>query len=451
MDHARPTYPPLRLSRPAAAPRLSFITGFEGTQMFGHATDVLDTTEHVHRFRDDLGLLARDGLRSLRACIPWHKIEREPGRYDWAWTGSYLGHIRALGLNPIVDPLHHTSFPQWLEHGFANPSFPETYERFTVAFAKRYPWVTDYTIINEPLATAILCGFTGDWYPHWEGRAGIVPIVLGMARAIARITPRLAELVPGLRIVHVDTCERHHALDAPSAVHADFANELRFVVLDLILGRMDRNHPLWTTMRRHGMSADDAAWFQGNPARVDVLGLDYYAHSEMGWNVQGRSEHFEPLGFRRAAIEYVDRYALPVMLSETNLRGRIEDRISWLRYMVGECEALAAELPARGSLLREFCWYPFIDSTDWDSLVRKPRRAIDPQGIYWLSERFDRVGSEMSRLYAALARGEVTAADLPAYRFEDPVLDGRGVRKFLPQMASWRWLEGEPSGWRRTG
>lgn len=428
-----------------AVPRLNYLTGFEGTQMFGHAVDVLDTTEHTVRYKEDLKLLAADGMTEFRACIPWHKIERVRGVYDWAWTDRYLGAARRLGLRPIADPLHHTSFPQWLEHGFANPEFPEAYRDFVRAFARRYRWISDYTIINEPMATAMLSGFMGEWYPHWRDRSGVVPILLGKARAISLVTPMLERMVPGLRIVHVDSCERHHALDPQSQAHTDFGNDLRFIILDLILGRVDRNHPLWGVFTEHGLTADLAAWFRDNPVRIDVLGLDYYAHCELGWTVQGQSDDFRPWGFRRVALEYLDRYPHPVMLSETNVRGRIEDRISWLRYMVGECEALVPELEGRGSRFEGFCWYPYIDSTDWCSLVRQPNRSIDPQGIYYLCGRFNRRPSELSHLYAGLARGEIGSAELPAYRFEEPVLVGRGVGKFLPLMEGWDWREGQSS------
>lgn len=425
----------------SAAPRLSYLTGFEGTQMFGHGTDVLDTTEHTVRYREDLKLLVADGITTFRCCIPWHKIERVRGVYDWAWTDRYLGYVRRLGLRPIADPLHHTSFPQWLEHGFAHPEFPAIYQAFVKAFARRYPWVTDYTVINEPLATAVLSGFTGEWYPHWRDRAGVVPIILGKAKAISLITPMLERLVPGLRIVHVDTCEAHHALDAASQYHTDFGNSLRFVVLDLILGRVDERHPLWAMLREHGLTAEDAGWFRDNPARIDVLGLDYYAHSELGWTVQGQSDAFLPHGFRKVALDYVERYPFPIMLSETNVRGRIEDRMSWLKYMVAECEALVPDLDARGTRLEGFCWYPYIDSTDWCSLVRQPNRRIDPQGIYHLCDRFNRQRSELSGLYASLAQGAIGSAELPAYRFEEPVLIGRRVGKYLPHMAGWAWKE----------
>ena len=98
------------------------------------------------------------------------------------------------------------------------------------------------------------------------------------------------------------------------------------------------------------------------PAEVDVVGLDYYAHSELGWTVEGQSDDFLPWGFKRVALEYSDRYPdYPIMLTETNVRGRIEDRITWLKYMVQEAEALVPELEARGRRFEGFCWYPYLD------------------------------------------------------------------------------------------
>ncbi|MDB5663806.1 family 1 glycosylhydrolase [Cypionkella sp.] len=426
-------------------PRLSYLTGFEGTQMFGHGIDVLDTSEHAVRYKEDLRRLAADGLREFRCCIPWHKIERVRGIFDWAWTDRYLAQVRRLDLIPIVDPLHHTSFPQWLGDGFANPDFPDVYEAFVRAFAQRYPWITDYTVINEPVATAILSGFTGDWYPHWRDREGVARIILGKVRAIHRVTATLKKIVRGLRIVHVDTCERHHALDPASQDHTDFSNDLRFAVLDLLLGRMDSTHPLYALFVENGMTGQDVARFRESPARIDVLGLDFYAHSELGWTVDGQSDDFRPWGFKRVALEYVERYDLNVMLSETNVRGRIEDRISWLKYMVGESEDLAVELEKRNRRFEGFCWYPYIDSTDWCSLCREPNRRIDPQGIYYLSQSFDRKPSQLSEIYAKLVAGEIGSAEIPAFRMEDTVLTDRRVGKFLVHMTDFEWKEGEPS------
>ena len=119
--------------------------------------------------------------------------------------------------------------------------------------------------------------------------------------------------------------------------------------------------------------------------------------------------------------------------------------MTWLKYMVRECEALMPDLRARGLRFDGFCWYPFIDSTDWDSLCRTPDRNIDPQGIYYLSHRFDRMPSELSQIYAQLAAGKIGSAQIPAYRMETPVLVQRRAGKFLCHMADFDWQDGSPS------
>ena len=419
---------------PSPSARFEFLTGFEGTHIFGSGWDVLETTEHATRFPDDLRRLARDGLKSFRACIPWHRIEGERGVYDWRWTDAYLALARDLGLDPIADPLHHTSFPDWLTGGFADPEFRPRYLAFLTAFARRYPWISRYTIINEPFVTAWFCGQCAVWHPRREGPESFVPMLHAVSKTICEASALLTKLVPGARFLHAESCERHSALDEESVTVAEHGNTMRFCVLDLILGRIDRDHPLDGFLARFGMRERDAAWFQEHPARVDVLGLDYYSHSELAWTKYGRAVAHPVAGFASVALDYAERYRCPVMLSETNLRGTVNDRIGWLRFMVEQSAILQEKLVALGLTFEGFCWYPYIDSTDWDSLVREARRSIDPQGIYWLGSSFDRNPSELSEIYAALAQGTMGPGDIPARPFEDAVLDGRGVRNFLPLM-----------------
>ncbi len=91
---------------------MEFLTGFESTYMPGHDADVLGLTRHDTRWRDDLRLVRDTGIRRLRYPIPWHRIERTRGQYDWSWTDAVLAEMRELGLSPIADPLHHTSYPR---------------------------------------------------------------------------------------------------------------------------------------------------------------------------------------------------------------------------------------------------------------------------------------------------------------------------------------------------
>jgi hypothetical protein len=139
-------------------------------------------------------------------------------------------------------------------------------------------------------------------------------------------------------------------------------------------------------------------------------------------------------------MDYVNRFNLPVMLTETNIRGYVSDRISWLKYMVEQSETLEKLLEPRGIPFKGFCWYPFIDSTDWCSLVTQANCNIDPQGIFWLDCAAKRRNpSELSEIFEALARGQITSEDIPAYRFQGELKSS--LRNFLPMMDHWQWRE----------
>lgn len=416
---------------------------FESTKLIGCATDILGTTNHIARWEHDLGLLRSAGIVDLRYSVPWHRIEMEPGRFDFSWMDEPMQYMRAHSMCPILDPLHHVSFPDWLDQGFANPAFPELYERFILAIATRYPWATRYTVCNEPLPTAILSGLTGDWYPYHKSDDGFVRIAVNLARAICLASAALRRNDPEVELVHVDSAETHWALDGPSERWVRFANERRFLVMDLVLGRVTAFHALYPYLRQHGFTEQEMYWFLDHPAPFDQLALDYYPHSEMDWHWDrqlGRANLGAPVrnpaGFARVARAYTARYRVPVLLGETNVRGSYGDRITWLKLMEEQCEELSVHTDFRG-----FCWYPSIDSTDWCNLCTKATGAVDPQGIWGLDvARWHRESSELSELYSALARGSIRAKDLPAYRFSARASKGLDGHALL--MTHWpTWID----------
>ncbi len=420
---------------------MKYLSGFESTLIFGSGKDVLEQTRHADFFQEDLQLVKLSGLDLLRYSAPWHSIEKIKGVYDWKWMDRVMAKMSHLGIRPILDPLHHTSFPEWLKGGFGDPEFVDSYVRFVTALAARYPWAKHYTVINEPFVTTWFCGKTGTWYPHKKGHKNFVHMILNVGEAINRISRMLAEMIPDVQLIHVDASEQHRALDRKSEPFAEFMNEMRFLVQDLVLGNITEEHFLYSYLIKNRATKERLKWFVENPARIDVIGLDYYSHSELEWNTKGRIyPSVFPSGFVGVAMDYVDRFNLPIMLSETNIRGTIHDRISWLKYMVEQCEKLEKRLEPRGIPFEGFCWYPFIDSTDWCSLLTKANCNVDPQGIFWLDcDCKKRNVSELSEIFEALARGQISSKDIPAYRFQEPL--DKLLENFLPMMDHWEWIE----------
>jgi len=173
------------------------------------------------------------------------------------------------------------------------------------------------------------------------------------------------------------------------------------------------------------------------PGHVDVLGLDYYAHNQWHWfdHECGTTIAPAPPPLADLIVEYAERYTLPVALTETNIRGYAEDRATWLKYTLEQCERAAAA----GVDVRGYCWFPFVDSADWASLLVGCEGDIDPVGVFWLDERLDRRTSAMSASFAAAARG-APAAQLPAFRLRPPCVEQ--LAGWLPHMAHWTWSPG---------
>lgn len=402
--------------------------GFESTQIFGSGQDVLGTTRHIELWKQDLTRLRESGITTLRYSAPWHRIERTRGHFDWSWMDGPLAFMRDNGMQPILDPLHHTSFPEWLTGGFLHPNFPALYRDFLCKLSSRYPFIRSYTVFNEPLPTTLFCSYTGMWYPHAASDKAFVRMALQVARAICYGCDVLQRNVSPL-FVHVDTAEHHQSLDERSLQWAQFVNARRFLMTDLILGRVTEQHELYRYVRRHGASKADLNWFQANPATIHVLGLDYYLHSEMDWAwspEKGKPDKTDFVraarGFASIAGDYVARYRSPIMLSETNIVGTVQERIAWLRFMEQECERLVLS----GVDFRGFCWYPSIDTTDWSNACTRLTGKLDPQGVWSLHpDTLERLDTELSAIYSLRARGQIRLANLPAYSF------GQQLRKRL--------------------
>jgi beta-glucosidase len=415
---------------------IELIGAFESTYQPRHDRDIFESTGHDVRWKQDLGLLTSCGVHRLRYPVRWHRVEHDEGHFDWRYTDEVLLHLRDNGFQPIIDLVHHTSYPKWLEGGFADPRFRAAYLRYTEEFAKRYPWVQEYTLFNEPFSTLFLTGHEAIWPPYQKGLENFVSQILNVLPALAEASRAYADLLPGAKHVWVDTCEHHTGTGAGGSATARMANERRFLVIDSFLGRgYDPAGPMADLLRDAGGEALQVL----EPGRIDVLGLDYYAHCQWHFDDTGGAPNTPyPLPLAQQIHMYWDRYRLPCLVSETNILGRASDRATWFKYVLEQCE-LARQM---GVPLEGLCWFPVIDSTDWNTLLYRSNGHIDPVGVYWLDQELTRRPSVMSESYAKAAAG-TPSKDLPAYILAEPV--ATWLRGYKPQMSHWAWTQAPDS------
>jgi glycosyltransferase involved in cell wall biosynthesis/beta-glucosidase/6-phospho-beta-glucosidase/beta-galactosidase len=409
----------------------TFIGGFETTFLPAADIDVGEVTGVAAHWGKHLDALQAAGVDRVRYPVRWHRIGQRAGALDWSQTDAELAELRRRGIEPIVDLVHHTSYPRRLSGGFADPGFAEELVAFVTAVAERYPWIPAYTVFNEPFATLFLAGHQALWPPFHSGMAGFTRLAVAVLPAVTAAWRAIAERLPAAEHVWIDTCESHEGTAGSPARYAQLANDRRHLLLDLVLGHdLDERRPALAAVIEHG----GASLLDLEPVRVDALGLDYYPHSEWWYTEQGgHAPSPVPRGFAAVAEDYHRRYGLPMLLAETNVRGFPSDRATWLKYMVEQYEqAVAAGLPLCG-----FTWFPMLDSSDWDSLLALPLRHRDPVGVYDL----DPAGRPRSTEFTAawrLAAAGAPADELPAYRLQTPC--DTTLRGFFSDV-TWSWQE----------
>lgn len=380
---------------------------------------------------DDLERFAALGVAALRYPVLWERVAPDgPGEADWSLPDERLGRLRVLGIRPIVGLLHHGSGPRWTS--LLDPAFPEKLAAFARAAAERYPWVLDWTPVNEPVTTARFSGLYGHWYPHGRDDATFVRCLLAEVRAIALAMRAIREVIPRARFVQTEDMGRTRGT-ARLAYQAAFDNARRWISLDLLCGRVDRDHVLRAYLAGSGATDRELESFVERPSPPDVVGLNYYVTSDRwiderlerypAWSHGGNGrERFADVhaaigdpagiaGHRWILARAWERYGLPVAFTEVHLGGPREEQLRWLR----DAWLAATALKAEGVDVRALTVWSLLGAYDWNTLVTADHGFYEP-GPFDLRARAPR----------PTALAQMTRALATAGRFEHPAVAGPG-------------------------
>lgn len=120
----------------------------------------------------------------------------------WDWTDRALARLRELDIRPIAGLLHHGSGPRWTH--LLDPEFPHQFAEYAGRVARRYPWIEDFTPINEPMTTARFSGLYGYWYPHCRTHSDFLRMQIQQCRAIALAMQAIRRVVPEARLIQTE-------------------------------------------------------------------------------------------------------------------------------------------------------------------------------------------------------------------------------------------------------
>lgn len=408
------------------------------------------THETGHHGRiEDLERIAALGIRTLRYPVLLESIApQRPDLQDWRWHDERLAKLQGLGVAPIAGLVHHGGGPHYTS--LVDAGFAELVAAHAEQVARRYPWITMYTPINEPLTTARFSGLYGHWYPHGRSRDVFLRALVNQCRAVVLAMQAIRRVNPAAQLVQTEDLGKTFCTP-PLQPQADHENARRWLSFDLLCGRVDREHPWHSVFLAHGISESELEFFAGGHGAPDIMGINHYLTSERF--LDHRVALYPGILHDPApAVPYVDleavridlpagqtgpearlreaweRYHLPIVVTEAHHGSSRDEQLRWLM----EVWQAAKRLRDEGADVRAVTIWSLLGAVDWNSLLTQ-------RNGFYESGAFD-TRTEPPRP-TVLARAVESLAGTGT--FDHPVLDRDGWWKRDQRFYKPRWRSGK--------
>ncbi|SFR85437.1 family 1 glycosylhydrolase [Sphingomonas jatrophae] len=364
----------------------------------------------------DLDLFAGLGITAIRYPVLWERVSPDNGPPQWHWYDERLGRLRQLGMRPIAGLVHHGSGPRHtdlLDDGFA-PGLG----RHAAMVAERYPWIEDWTPVNEPLTTARFSCLYGHWYPHARDEASFWLALVNQVDGTRAAMQAIRRVNSSARLIQTDDLGRTYATTR-MAEQAGFDNLRRWAGWDLLFGRITPHHPLWERIARAGLG-DRLRAIADDPCPPDVVGVNHYLTSDrfLDHRLQRYPQHTHggnermayadteavrvldppPPGLAGALGEAWQRYGVPLAITEVHNGCTREEQLRW----AAEAWDTALAFRASGGQIEAVTAWALLGSQGWNTLLTAP--GIYETGVFDISGGAPRP-TALASLWRALPTG----------------------------------------------
>jgi beta-glucosidase len=372
----------------------------EGKVFEGHSGDV--ACDHYHRYKEDVALMKRLGIKSYRFSVSWTRVLPEgTGKVNTKGLDFYSRLLDELQKNDIqpLCTIFHWDYPQALykRGGWVNRDSADWFADYTTVLADKFGdrikvWATQ----NEPQC---FIGFSLLDGVHAPGDKLKFPDYLTAAhnsmRSHAKAVQVLRAKVKDAKIGYVVAAQiTQPASDKPEDVEAAraamFAVDTRTVwnnswwMDPVLLGKYPEDGIATFGKDMPKFKAKD---LEEMKQPLDYLGLNIYKAETWKRGSDGKPEHIPiPPGYPRSAVDwqpitpacmywgpryFYDRYKLPAYITENGLStrdqvfldGKVHDpqRIDYMhRVLLELSRAIKDGVPVNGyyawSLLDNFEW-----------------------------------------------------------------------------------------------
>ena len=372
---------------------------------------------HRARVEADLELFSKLGLKTLRVALLWERFE-QLGHWDEA--DHMLQAMERSALHPIVGLVHHGSGPSHTH--LLDPAFPEKLAAYALQVAQRYPWVTDYTPINEPQTTGRFTCLYGHWFPHHRSMSSYVRSLFHQAKGIVLAIEAIRSVQPHARLIHTEDGGATFAT-ASLQSYEQAREHRRWLVTDLLCGRIRQEHPLFSFLIEHGLAEHEILWFADHACPPSILGINYYVTSDRflddrlhlySAHLPGGDTGTEPLvdieavrvrseGIHGAGVilkQAWERYHLPLAITEAHLGCEPDEQRRWLYQVWRQAE----DARMQGIDVRAVTAWGLLGLYNWSCLCTEDKGTYEA-GAFDVSSGIPRA-TPVADLIAQLATGQ---------------------------------------------
>ena len=376
----------------------------------------------------DLELFRSLGIKRLRYPCLWEEVApKDLDHCNWKFLDERLGIVQKLNLKIIAGFLHHGSGPFYTS--LIDPEFPFKLATYARLFAERYPWVEDFTPINEINTTARFSCLYGHWYPHLQDNTYYLKSLLYQVKGTVLAMREVRSINPKARLIQTDDLGKCQSTK-PLEYQRDLENHRRWLAYDLLCGMVTREHPLYSYFLKHKITEQELSWFEDNTCPPDVIGVNHYhlsnrfldhrlelypecywggneqdKYADVGAIDTGQAEIISP---ESLLLEVWNRYNKPIAVTECHTRGNREAQMRWLY----ETWQIANKLSSQGINVEAVTAWSLLGTYDWHNLCKSHDNFYEP-GVFDLRHPSQKpVETGLSKLVRDLATKGTTDSPL---------------------------------------
>lgn len=270
-----------------------------GNTFNGESGDI--SSDFYHRYKEDIALLKKMGIRHFRTSIAWTRIIPD-GRGEINPKGIQFYHdvideLLRQGIEPMIT-LYMWDLPQKLQDigGWANREVTDYYERYARLLFREYgnkvkTWVT----FDEPFCGAFIGNYLGTYAPGLRDFNTALLVSYHMLLAHGKAVRACHEMLPDAKIgiaLNISDCKPATCkpADAEAAHRADGYRN-RWFLDPLYKGSFPQDMLDWYEAQGVILPAISREDLKIISTQQDFLGLNYYSphffvHDPKNWPIQ---------------------------------------------------------------------------------------------------------------------------------------------------------------------